>query len=81
VLLNDQAVVDHCRKPEEVTSYHKYRWNAEKRLGMDLFTGNAKLKSCLLFGQGVWPTGRYLRPANALNSRHVNHQSSSGDGR
>jgi hypothetical protein len=72
---NKIAIYDFLAEMTE----HKRRWNAEKRLGMDLFIGNDKLKNRLLFGLGVWPTGRYLRPTNTFYYRHSNQQSQSGE--
>ena len=42
---------------------HKQRWRAAARLGCDLFLGRRSLKNRPLFAAGIWPTGRYLRPA------------------
>lgn len=46
----------------EVTE-HKRRWGARMRLGYDVLIGSDKLKNRPLFSAGVWPTGRWLRPA------------------
>lgn len=42
---------------------HKRRWHAEERTGSDLFIGQRTLKNHPLFSAGIWPTGRFLRPA------------------
>ena len=42
---------------------HKQRWRATQRVGYDLFLGRRSLKNLPLFSAGIWPTGRYLRPA------------------
>jgi CelD/BcsL family acetyltransferase involved in cellulose biosynthesis len=42
---------------------HKQRWRATTRLGCDLFLGRRSLKNLPVFSAGIWPTGRYLRPA------------------
>lgn len=63
-------VIEECIK-EGVRSYdflgehteHKRRWAAVPRTGYDLFVGRRSLKTAIVFGAGVWPTGRYLRPA------------------
>ena len=44
-------------------SEHKRRWHAKVRDGCDLFIGHRKLKNLPLFSAGIWPTGRFLRPA------------------
>jgi len=41
---------------------HKRTWLAQERLGLDVFVGRPGLKTRLLFGPSVWPSGRYLRP-------------------
>lgn len=41
---------------------HKRRWLAELKLGHDLLIGRRGLKNKIVFGVGLWPTGRYLRP-------------------
>lgn len=46
-------------------SEHKNRWHAEGRTGRHLMIGNRKLKNRILFSNGVWPTGRYLRHSEA----------------
>ena len=44
-------------------SEHKRRWRAQERTGCDLFLGHQQLKNRPLFSVGIWPTGRFLRPA------------------
>lgn len=46
-------------------SEHKRRWSAETRTGHDIFVGRRGLVTNALFTAGVWPTGRYLKPARA----------------
>lgn len=43
---------------------HKRRWSAQVRPGFDLFIGKPGLCNKLLFAGNVWPTGRYLKPAD-----------------
>jgi len=44
-------------------SEHKKRWHATEREGRHLMVGNGKVKNRVLFSNGVWPTGRYLKHA------------------
>lgn len=50
-------------------SEHKKRWHAAERSGSHLMIGNRNWKSGFLFRNGVWPTGRYLRHAEAQSFR------------
>lgn len=49
-------------------SEHKRRWQAAERMGCDVIITNPRTKSRFLFRRGIWPTGRYLRPATNLGA-------------
>jgi CelD/BcsL family acetyltransferase involved in cellulose biosynthesis len=46
-------------------SEHKRRWRAVERSGWNILAGPPKATNRALFAAGVWPTGRYLRHADA----------------
>jgi len=46
-------------------SEHKKRWHATERSGSHIMIGNRKMKNRILFKNNVWPTGRYLKHAEA----------------
>jgi CelD/BcsL family acetyltransferase involved in cellulose biosynthesis len=50
-------------------SEHKRRWGAATREGHDLFVGRPGALTRLLVAAGIWPTGRYLRPAGGSVAR------------
>ncbi len=50
-------------------SEHKRRWGAALREGHDVFIGRPGVLTRLLVAAGVWPTGRYLRPAGGKDLR------------
>ena len=56
-------------------SEHKKRWHTRERNGSHMMIGNRKWKSGFLFKNDIWPTGRYLRHAEARAFRGGN-----GDG-
>ncbi|WP_354622652.1 GNAT family N-acetyltransferase [Psychromonas sp. MME2] len=41
---------------------HKRRWLAEKKLGVNLFIWQNKMKNTPFAVKEIWPTGRYLQP-------------------
>ncbi len=41
---------------------HKRRWQAQKRIGCDVFIGRKTLLNRIIFSNKIWPTGRYLTP-------------------
>ena len=43
---------------------HKRRWMAEERQGYDLWIGRAGILNSALFSAPLWPTGRFLHPAD-----------------
>lgn len=50
-------------------SEHKRRWGATSQEGHDVFIGRPGVLSRLLVAAGIWPTGRYLRPARGKDPR------------
>jgi CelD/BcsL family acetyltransferase involved in cellulose biosynthesis len=48
---------------------HKRRWGGNARFGVDLLIGRKSLKNAAVFGLGLSPTGRYLRPVGPLPRR------------
>ena len=50
-------------------SEHKRRWRVIERPGSHVMIGNRKAKNLLLFRNGVWPTGRYLKHAESAKFR------------
>jgi len=50
------------------TSEHKHRWQAAEREGCDVVITNPGMKGRFLFRRGIWPTGRFLRPAADLGA-------------
>jgi len=48
-------------------SEHKRRWRAIERKGCDLLVLNPNMKSRFLRWAGIWPTGRFLKPASDIN--------------
>jgi len=47
---------------------HKRLWRANRRVGNDVLIGRQAIRNAVLFAGGIWPTGRYLRPASSRSS-------------
>ena len=45
-------------------SEHKRRWNAVVRDGFDILLGSGSLRSRVMIGAGIWPSGRWVRQVN-----------------
>jgi len=42
---------------------HKRRWSSKVRDGFDILIGSGSLRSRLMITAGIWPTGRWVKPA------------------
>ena len=60
-----QCIAEGVRTYDFLGGYtdHKQRWGGVLRYGYDCFMGRDVVLNRCMFRAGLWPTGRYLRPA------------------
>lgn len=63
-----RAIEDGVREYDFLAGFseHKQRWGGQRRVGYDLLIGRPCVRTKLLLGPGIWPTGRFLRQGKPL---------------